>query len=696
VLLIVSILLVFWPVTDNGFINFDDPDYITENPMVRSGLTLKGIIQAMSSVQAGNWHPVTWISHMIDVEIFGLAPGGHHLISLLLHLANAIILFSLFNSMTGAPLKSGVVAALFAFHPLHVESVAWAAERKDVLSTFFWMLTLWAYTGFVQRPSVSRYVVMILCFVLGLMAKPMLVTLPFVLLLLDVWPLKRFYIGENGAFTELSNIGRLLGEKLPLFLLSGISCIVTFSVQQQAGAVGPLSVYSLGHRVGNAIVVYIGYILKTLWPVDLAVFYPHPGLRPAWQIASALICLFAVTLLTLRNLKKHPYLFTGWFWYLGTLVPVIGLVQVGAQAMADRYTYIPLIGLFLVAAFGVPALVKKKTPNRILLPICVLTLLAAMIPLTRTQISHWRNDLTLYRHALEVTQGNYLAHNNLGLALEDRKMPVEAKAHYLKAIEIDPVYEDAHINLSNLLEKEGRTVDAVSHLYEVLRFNPNSGQALYNLGVIREKQGKDKEAQQLYRSALDKDSHLVEARNNLGNLLSKKGRFEEAVGHYDKAVSVNPLYESAWYNMGIALEKLGRTVEAEAHYRRVLSLNPRFGRAHTNLGGLLLKGGEIDAALPHYYDAVFLEPDRGDLYFNLAVALEKKGQVDKAIFCYQEAVRLDPGLNRARINLGSLWLRLGKPDSARNLFEEALLRDPKDRIARRNLQILEEKMETVK
>jgi len=689
VLLLISVILVYWPVTDNGFINFDDPDYITENPLVRSGLAPENIVRAFTSFHAGNWHPVTWVSHMLDVEIFGLNPGGHHLVSMLLHLTNTLILFGVLKKMTGDCFKSGMVAALFAFHPLHVESVAWAAERKDVLSTLFWMLSMAGYVGYVHRPTIIRWTAMAIFFALGLMAKPMLVTLPFVLLLLDVWPLGRFNIGGNGPATGKLPPGRLVLEKMPLFLLSGISCIITFWVQQKAGAVGPLSVYTLGHRVGNALTAYVTYIAKTLWPFDLAVFYPHPGLRPFWQAAGALFLLTAVSIFIIRNLKKHPYLFVGWSWYLGTLVPVIGLVQVGSQAMADRYTYIPLIGLFIMAAFGLPLLVKNRFPKKIPLALFSMVLVSVLMLMTRAQISHWRDDLSIYRHALSATTGNYLAHNNLGLALEEKGMPDDARGNYQKAIEIDPVYEDARLNLANLFEKQGRADEAIHHISEVLRFNPGSGQAHYNMGAISEKQGRIQEAIEHYRSALIRDPQIEQARNNLGNLMVDKGRYKEAIEHYNQALRINPYYENARYNMGVALEKLGRTDEAEDQYRQALKLSPGLSKAHTNLGGILLGQERIDAAVRHYTEAVYLEPGRGDVYFNLAVALEKQGQHEKAIFCYHETLRLDPGLNRARINLGSLMLRAGKPDAALIQFKEALQRDPEDMIARKNLEMLE-------
>ncbi|NIQ87873.1 MAG: hypothetical protein GWN93_01765, partial [Deltaproteobacteria bacterium] len=399
---------------------------------VHKGLTRESFIWAFTTTDEANWHPLTWLSHMVDCQLYGLNPAGHHLTNVLLHSASTVLLFLILLGMTGSRWRSALVAALFALHPLHVESVAWVAERKDVLSTLFWMLTLWAYLAYTKRPERKRYLLIIVAFTLGLMAKPMLVTLPFVLLLLDYWPLKRIELGQSAsglpAANQPSTIAekpgaqafRLLLEKTPLFVLTAASSVVTFVVQKSEGAVGALEVYPLKIRVANALVSYVSYIIKMIWPQNLAVFYPHPGQSlPMWQAVAAGILLVLISIAVIRAGRRQPYLPVGWLWYLGTLVPVIGLVQVGAQAMADRYTYVPLIGLFIMAAWGVPELMKKWHHRRVALVVSAALVLFALMTCARLQLRHWKNSIALLSHAHAVTAKSYLVHNNLGSALNE-------------------------------------------------------------------------------------------------------------------------------------------------------------------------------------------------------------------------------------------------------------------------------------
>lgn len=532
-LLIVITLAVFWPVQKYGFLRYDDDAYVFENAHVSTGLTFANIRWAMSSTQALNWHPVTWLSHMLDAQIYGLDPGGHHRTSLLLHLLNVLLLYLVLWRMTGFTWRSGFVAALFAVHPLHVESVAWVAERKDLLSTFFMLLTVWAYARYAERPGIQRYLPVVLLYALGLMSKPMLVTLPLVLLLLDYWPLARLRLGNR-------SIWKLAAEKLPLFLLAGASGVVTIVAQRSEGAMITLASCPLHIRIENALVSYVVYIEKMFWPTDLASPYPYPSAGlPAWQVAGAALLLALVTYLSVCAAAKRPYLAVGWLWYLITLVPVIGLVQVGGQAMADRYTYIPLIGLFLIPAWGVADLPgwktaqrKKQAPRPALLPsasmgfACVAVVALAVC--AREQVGYWRNGITLYTRALAVTSDNYLAHNGLGVAYDDAGDPKSAIEQYRKALAIAPDFALSHYNLGRALVEEAKIDEAIAEFRQAASLAPDYARTYHNLAYALAKAGKMDEAVQACREAVRLDPHFGEAHNNLAVDLYIQGQYAEA------------------------------------------------------------------------------------------------------------------------------------------------------------------------
>ena len=470
VLLAAITVAVFARTSSNGFLLFDDGDYVTNNGAVLSGLTWEGVKWAFQTTMNANRHPLTWISLMADYQVWGLNPTGFHLTNLLLHIANVLLLFAVLSRLTKSPWRSGFVAALFAVHPLHVESVAWVAERKDVLSAFFWMLTMLAYIRCVERPSLARRMLVIVLYALGLMAKPMLVTLPFVLLLLDYWPLRRFK-GAGSAFG-------LLWEKLPLFGLSAISCYVTLVAQMQGHTVAALELLPFGARAANAVVSYVAYILKTVWPSHLAVVYPHPiTTLPEWQVVGSTVLLIAVTFLVVRAARSRPYLAVGWLWYVVTLVPVIGLVQVGDQAMADRYTYIPLIGLFIMAAWGIGEWEKGRVGEREM-GVAAVGVIAALMVVAWIQVGYWHDDFTLNRHGLAVTKGNYQLHLNLACALHQKKEYDEAEREYKEAIRIRPMLIQAHSNLALLYYTRGRYAEAWKEIHECERFGPVPNQAL--------------------------------------------------------------------------------------------------------------------------------------------------------------------------------------------------------------------------
>lgn len=558
VLAIITIA-VFWQVGNHEFISFDDNDYVTENRYVQDGLTLKGIVWAFSQPHAHNWHPLTWLSHMLDCQVFGLKAGMHHLVNLFFHVANTLLLFIILRRMTNALWPSAFVAGLFALHPLHVESVAWVAERKDVLSTLFWMLTMGAYVYYVKRPGYKRYLLVFVFFVLGLMSKPMLVTLPFVLLLLDYWPLKRLNLVKSDARIAAATpqpasrvkrkqksqqqagkdtvqtkgtvesralwpqIWPLLKEKIPFFIVTMLFCFVTFYAQQLV--VKPMELYPLGGRIANALISCVSYIGKMLWPLKLSIFYPYIGVSLlSWQAVSATLVLAVTTYITIRAARRFPYLIVGWFWYLGTLIPVIGLVQVGLQSMADRYTYVPLIGVFIMIAWGVPELLNRRRYGRFAIASAAVVILLALTVVTYVQVGYWRNNIVLYEHAIKVTSENAWAQNNLGYALSLQGRTREAIDHFQKAISINNP-ADAHYNLGTMLASQGKLDEAIYQFRESLRISPGYAKAHNNLGNALLYQGRLDEAIASYREALRLNPGYTLAQENLKNALAAQQRF---------------------------------------------------------------------------------------------------------------------------------------------------------------------------
>jgi len=526
VFLIVMTLAVYWQVLGYDFVNYDDDGYITENPSVREGLTKKNFLWAFTSFHIGNWHPLTWISHMLDCELFGLKPGMHHLTNLLFHTVNSLLLFLVLRRMTGSIWRSGFVAALFALHPLHVESVAWIAGRKDVLSTLFWMLTLWAYVRYCERPAAFRYFLILIFFALGLMAKPMLITLPFILLLLDYWPLNRLNLDwadkKNNMQFQTSSIFRLVLEKVPLFAITGLLVVVTFFAADKPGLLTSLDDLSLEARAANALVSYVSYIRKMVWPGDLAVFYPHPGTVPVWQVGGTGLLFICVSIMFIGVFRSRPYLLVGWLWYLGTLVPVIGVVQGGAQAMADRYTYVPLIGLFIMIAWGIPDLLSKWRYRRSVLSLSAGLALSAVMLFTWLQLHHWRDSISLWTNALRTTPNNWIAHNNLGKFLLDEGWRIEQRRHLSKEILIRYGYYNVPIDELIKAPSFQKTLqEAAGHFIEALKINSNYVRAYDNLGIALAYQGKYNEAIIQFRNALHIRPGDETARRNLEHTLKK-------------------------------------------------------------------------------------------------------------------------------------------------------------------------------
>ena len=654
--LTVATLVVFWQAHDHAFIGYDDTKYVTANYYVQAGLTKEGLIWAFTTTHASNWHPLTWLSHMLDCQLYGLNPRGHHLTNVFFHLLNTLLLFLVLQRMTGVPWRSGLVAALFALHPLHVESVAWVAERKDVLSTFFLFLTLLSYIWYVARPGFYRYLLILLFFALGLMAKPMLVTLPFVLLLLDYWPLRRiksFQLtrSDRAVTTRPSELNsqtlRLIWEKIPFFLLATASSTVTFLVQARGGAVASLEVFPFETRLANALVSYVRYLGKMFWPQDLAVFYPHPGQSlPMWQAAGAGLLLLVISITVVRLGRRYPYLPVGWLWYVGTLVPVIGLVQVGAQAMADRYTYIPLIGLFIIIAWGVPDLLTKWRYQKVVCTLASGALLFVLIICTFIQLHHWQNATTLFEHALEVTTGNFVAHNNLGIELAAQGKFDEAIVHYSEALRIKPSYAKAHCNLGDVLARLGKHQDAIWHYQRALQLKPNFAEAHNNLGVTLKQQGRLNEAFVHYSRAIQLKPEYAEAHNNLAGLLAAQGKLDEAIVHYSKALRIKPDYGNARVQLAIAFMRTGQTDKAIQQYRTALHFRPDWPEVLNNLawifatqkdpryrnGAKALQLAKKACELTAYKQANFLD--------TLAAAYAEANQFDQAVLTAQKAKQM--------------------------------------------------------
>ena len=654
-ILLLITFAVYWQVAGHDFVYFDDNAYITENPNVLQGFSLESIIWAFTSVHSSNWHPLTWLSHMLDIELFGLNPGWHHLVNVLFHVLNTLLLFYVLKRMTGAFWRSLFVAALFALHPLHVESVAWIAERKDVLSTFFWMLVMWFYVIYTEKPGLGRYSLVLLFFILGLLSKPMLVTLPFVLLLLDYWPLSRFEI-----WPKLKISFRIIWEKVPFFALVIISSVVTFIVQEEARGTRVYEILPLQARISNALVSYISYITKMLWPENLAALYPHSLVIPSWKVLISAIMLVLITFFVIRELKRRPFLSVGWFWYLGTLVPVIGLVQIGLQAMADRYTYIPLIGIFIMLSWGFSEIAVKMSFQKKIFPVVSLVVFVFLVFLTWVQVGYWKNTNLLFENVLRKTENNFIVHNYLGVVLDKQGNAEESVKHLKKALEINPYYSRARNNLGVIFEREGRHDEAIAHYKRAIQVKPDYADAHNNLGFALNKKGRTEEAIYHYQKALSIDPDYADAHNNLGIALAQKGRLNEAMSHYYEAIRINPYYVEAHNNLGAALLYMGKPEDAILHFKKAVRLDPSQERTHANLGMVLGQLGRFDEAVYHLKKTIEINPDNAKAHNNLGVALAQLGRFDEAVSRFQEALKIKPDYQDAESNLKSILIMIEK------------------------------------
>jgi tetratricopeptide (TPR) repeat protein len=747
-ILVGAVLLAYASVLSAEFVNYDDQAYVTENRRVSGGLRAGNVAWALTAFEAGNWHPLTWISHMADCEAYALRPRGHHATNLALHALASVLAFLVTRRLTGKTGPSAVVAGLFALHPLNVESVAWVSERKNVLSTVFWLLTMGAYASYARRPGPGRYLAVALFLALGLLAKPMVVTLPCVLLLLDVWPLRRVVLGAPDTPARLR---ALVLEKLPLLGLSVLSSLLTVGAQRAGGAVTSLDAIPLSERIPNAVVAYVAYLWKMLWPARLAVFYPHPGAGLAWsRVALCALLLLLVSALVWRQASRRPYLLVGWLWYLGTLVPVIGIVQVGSQAMADRYAYVPLLGIFLMLAFLAD---EAAGGARRALGAAALLLLAVLGVLTARQARFWHDSRSLFEHALRVTEKNYVAETNLGLVYAKELRWEEAIASFRRALAIRPSHAEARANLGVALAKTGKVEDAIPQLERALKIDPASSlthanlglalrgrdmpralehmrravelkpdfmEARLNLGAALLDAGKADEAQAAFEAALEIDPGSAPAHLRLGSIYLERGRPREAASHLEQALRLDPTLSAArnslgvarlrdghpdqaiplfrevvkespkdadaQANLGTALVRTGQGAEAEPHLRAALELKPDHAAAHTSLGALLARRGNLAEALPHFTAAVEADPSQAEAQSNLGAAMLQLGRTDEALVHLRKAVERNPRQADAQANLGVALLLKGERQEGLEHLEEALRVDPGHRNARAQLE----------
>ncbi len=594
--LVSSALLVYAPVLRHGFVNYDDPEYVLENPPVRAGLTLAGLRWAFTHAHSANWHPLTWVSHMLDVALWDLAPMGHHLTSVLLHAFAALVLFDALRRMTGDAWRSAFVGAVFALHPLRVESVAWVSERKDVLAALCWMIGVWTYWWYTRRPSVARYAVVVLAFVAGLLSKPMVVTFPLALLLLDVWPLRRPWSV------------RLVVEKLPLLACSVAVSVVTFVVQREAGAMQTFDGLPLAARLANAVVVYAVYLRQTFWPTGLAVFQPyHPPSGLA--VVAAAMLLLGIGVATLQQARTRPWLLVGWLWFLGTLVPVIGIVKVGEQAFADRFTYVPQVGLLLMIAWTLSAR---------WVPPAAAAASAACIAMTLWQSAVWRDSETLFRHALDVTTDNYVAETNLGAVLVERGRAAEALPHLTRGATLAPSYAKVHLTLGAALAALGDREQALAAYAHAARLAPDSAGPRFNTGLLLAAQGRLDEAAAEYRAAVEREPRHVNARVGLGIVLATQGRLDEAIEQYRAALAVAPDAAAAHGSLALALDAQGRHADAIAEHHAAIALAPAQPQARYNLAASLAAAGRTDEAIAALREALALQPEWPEARADLA------------------------------------------------------------------------------
>jgi len=710
-------VIAYWPVTSASFlVSYDDELYITHNSHVITGPSLQNIAWAFGTFETGNWHPLTWISHMLDCRLFGLNPYAHHVVNLAFHLLNILLLLYALWAATGSLWRSAFVAALFALHPMHAESVAWVSERKDVLSTMFWLLTLIAYIRYVKHRHARWYGAALVSYCLGLMAKPMLVTLPFTLLLLDAWPLARVFRAKTPdnkpAQSKQSKKTQrvqssptrlpwwkawlpLVAEKVPFFALAAASCIVAVIAQSNKHAVVSVSSLSIFERAGNAIHSYGAYLLKMIAPVHLACFYPFPLTPPMLQTAIALCGIIAITVMCVIYRRQMPFLLAGWLWYLGTLVPVIGLVQVGVQSMADRYSYVPFIGMFIMISWGIVAAASLFRISRPALFSGACALVLALAFATRINAAYWKNSETLFGHAASVTAHNDVAWLNLGVALSMEGKANSAIASFNRALAARPgdrsVAYDAYNNLGIASSRAGKTAEALAYWQKAVALAPNQAEAYFNCAAAQTTVGNYAEAIDAYGSGLRCAPDDFDAHNNCGDLLARVGKSADALAEYEYALRLKPNAYSTLCSVGRLRANEGNISEAIDCFTKALRIRPDFAVAHVNLGVALAMQGKIDDAVNHFSEAVKISPRSAEAVADLARGLAAQGDTTEAITRYKDALRLDSLNIDARLNYGALLAGSGNVSEAARQFEAILKTDPGNATARKNLRLIVER-----
>jgi tetratricopeptide (TPR) repeat protein len=717
-------LAVYWPVRHHEFVNYDDPDYVTDNAEIQGGISTAGLAWAFFNLHGKStyWHPLTWVSHMLDCQLFGLNPGPHHLVNVLFHMANTVLVFLLLNRMTGFVWRSAMVAALFGLHPLQVDTVAWVTERKNVLSTLFWLLTMLAYVRYVEErrknaecrmqnaagPShepesrltrrasrftfhVSPYYLLSCClFALGLMCKPALVTLPFVLLLMDFWPLRRLEwtrgteaggsspqpapksggaqnevpLRQSGRPAEVGSSGPridsirwLILEKVPLLVLAAASCLATTAAHQGLRILRASNM-PLEWRIENAVVSYVRYLGKTVWPEHLAVFYPHPGAWPAVAVTGSLLVLIVLCGLVLWQARRAPYLVTGWLWFLGVLVPMIGIVQAGAQAMADRFAYVPLIGLFIMIVWGLADLTTGWAGRNKILTTTGLLALGGCVVLTSRQLSYWENSVTLFEHTLRVTENNFLAHHNLGLTLGRQGKYELASSHFRASLAVYPDQPEPHYNRGLSLMALGKLAEAVEEYQATLQLNPSHRPARNNLAATLLLLGKLDEAAAQFSELARLEPSSPDYPCSLGGILLRQGKFADAETDFAEAVRRRPDFIPALAGLGQALSAQSKFTNAQPQFREVVRLRPASADAHANLGLCYARQRKLDEAVLEFQEQLRLQPD-AQAWYNLALARVMQGNLKEAAADYEQAVKLKPDWPIVLNDLA--WIRATAP-----------------------------------
>ena len=677
--LLILTVIVYSPIKNYEFINFDDGSYVYKNETVQTGLTAESIkwaFQVIKTDETAYWHPLAWLPHMLDCQLFGVNPGMHHLSSLFYHLLNTLLLFLVLTRMTGALWKSAFVAMIFALHPINMDSVVWISEKKNLFSTLFWLLTMLAYAHYASRPTLLRYFLVLIAFALGLMAKPMLATLPCALLLLDFWPLNRIkgyrfkwfrenQIRENQiqkdrinkkssppdtapSFQEAS-LFRLISEKIPMLFLSfGTIGLSYYSLQHNSQIQNEVTV-PMALRISNALVSYFQYIWHLIWPVNYAIFYPFPEAIPIWKPIIAALALIILTSLVIIYSKKKPYLAVGWLWFLGTLVPVIGLINAGLwPAMADRWAYVPFIGLFIIIAWGIPDFFSQFQAKKTILTGAAILSIIVLATATRIQLKYWKNSQALFQHAINVTQNNHIAHMHVGTYLDENNNHQQALQHFLKAVEIKPNYSEALENIGHEFVNLKNYSKALQYYEKALLFAPSKAELFNKIGNAYAYMQKYDKATSYYIEAIAIDSDDATFYNNLGAAKYFTGKFDQAILELKKAIKMNPDYAEAYYNLGLAQTKTGNSVEATRSFLKAMQFDPDYKEAHNSLAKIYYHSGNFKKALAHYTEELRISPKDATAHFNTGVVLFQLKQPKEAITHLQEALRLKPDYENAR------------------------------------------------